>query len=165
MRGAALARRVEEVVRVARPAGASVIVNDRVDVALAVGADGVHVGQDDLSVTDARRLAGRTLLVGVSTHDLDEARAAIEAGADYCGVGPMFETSTKIVSEPAGPAYLEAFIEQFPRTPHLAIGGIAPGNVGRLAKRGGQGVAVCAAVCGADRPGEVVKTLRAALES
>ena len=162
--GAALARRVEDVVRVARPASVSVVVNDRVDVAWAAGADGVHLGQGDLPVRAARRLVGRGLLVGVSTRSLDEAEAASIAGADYCGVGPMFKTKTKAVAEPVGPAYLEAFLERFPATPHLAIGGIGPRNIGRLLERGVQGVAVCSAVCSAPRPDEVVKTLRAAME-
>jgi thiamine-phosphate pyrophosphorylase len=165
MPGGALARRTREVIEVARPAGAVVIVNDRLDVVQATGADGVHLGQEDLSVADARRAAGRSLLVGVSTHDLDEARAAVEAGADYCGVGRMFETATKPNAAASGPPYLRAFVERYPEIPHLAIGGISPANVVALVEAGARGVAVSAAVCGADRPGEVVAVLRQTLES
>ncbi len=161
--GAALRRRVREVLDIARPAGASVVVNDRADVALAAGADGVHVGQHDLAAGDVRRIAGRTLLVGVSTHDLDEASAAVSAGADYCGVGSMFETATK-KAPPAGPRYLAAFTARHPRTPHLAIGGITRQNIGQLVEAGARGVAVCAAVCGAPDPAEAVAGLRAVLD-
>ncbi len=159
-----LCRRVEGVLAEARPAGVSVIVNDRVDVALVVGADGVHLGREDLGVRHARRLAGRGLIVGVSTRSPDEAHAAIEAGADYCGVGAIFETSTKEVPPLVGPAAVAAFVERFPLTPHLAIGGITPDNIGRLVEAGAQGVAVCGAVCGAQRPGEVVGLLRGAMD-
>ncbi|MCZ6837193.1 MAG: thiamine phosphate synthase [Planctomycetota bacterium] len=160
MEGKALAERVREVISLARPKGVSVIVNDRVDVALATGADGVHVGQNDLSVAEVRRLAGRMLLVGVSTHDLEEADAAIEAGADYCGVGAMFATSLKPERTPSGPAYLASIIERYPDTPHLAIGGITPCHVEQLMEAGCQGVAVSTAVCGADDPGAAVNQMK-----
>ncbi len=130
---------------------ASVIVNDRADVALACGADGVHIGQNDLSVRDVRKLAGRTLLVGVSTHNFDEAQAAIESGADYCGVGAMFASSTKQRTT-SGIAYLKQFIERFPNMPHLAIGGITQANVGEVIAAGAKGIAVSSAICGADDP-------------
>jgi thiamine-phosphate pyrophosphorylase len=164
MSGGVLRRRVEQVLEIARPAGVAVIVNDRPDVAIAAGADGVHVGPDDLSVADVRRIAGAALLVGASTHDLDEATAAVAAGADYCGVGAMFATETKPDRPPSGPEYLREYLRIFPRVPHLAIGGISPANVGRLAGAGAAGVAVCGAVCRAERPAEVVRALRRALE-
>lgn len=162
--GAALLRCVREVLQIARPAGVRVVVNDRADVAVAAGADGVHVGQSDLAVADVRRIAGRTLLVGASTHDLAEAAAAASAGADYCGVGSMFPTSTKKGAAVAGPSYLAAFLQRFPRMPHLAIGGITPANVGTLVEAGARGVAVCAAVCGAADPGAAVAGLRSVLD-
>ncbi|MHC4080719.1 MAG: thiamine phosphate synthase [Planctomycetota bacterium] len=165
MAAADLVRRARQVIEVARPAGAGVIVNDRVDVAQAADADGVHLGQEDLSVVDARRAVGRSLLIGASTHDPDEARAAVEAGADYCGVGQMFPTTTRPGTTPAGPPYLRAFLERFPATPHLAIGGITPDNIGLLVDAGVKGVAVSSAVCGAEDPGRVVRALREALES
>ncbi len=137
----------------------AVIVNDRVDVAIAAGADGVHVGQHDLSVRDVRRLAGRSLIVGVSTHNMDEAKAAVEAGADYCGVGAMFATSLKPDRTPSGPGYLQAFVERYPNTPHLAIGGITPDNVQGLIEAGARGLAVSTAICGADDPGAIARIL------
>lgn len=164
MPAAALARRAGEVIELARPGGVSVIVNDRADVAMAVNADGVHLGGDDLAVLDARRLFGRDLLIGASTRALPRARAAIEAGADYCGVGTMFRSPTK-ATEPAGPAYLKAYLQHHAGTPHLAIGGITPGNIDALIEAGARGVAVSSAVCAAPDPGEVVRALRRALES
>jgi thiamine-phosphate pyrophosphorylase len=159
----ALADRVRAVVDAARPAGVAVVVNDRADVALACGADGVHVGQDDLSVRDVRRMAGDRLLVGVSTHSLEEARAAAEAGADVCGVGAMFATSLKPAIAPGGAAYLREYLAHFARVPHLAIGGVTPANVGELAAAGCRGVAVSSAVCGARDPAAAVRALREAL--
>jgi thiamine-phosphate pyrophosphorylase len=165
MEGGALAQRIARVIELARPAGASVIVNDRADIALAAGADGMHLGRHDLSIRDVRRIAGRALLVGSSTHDLDEARAAVEAGADYCGVGAMFATSLKPDRTPSGPGYLRAFVERYPNTPHLAIGGVTPDNIGELVEAGCRGVAVSSAVCSADDPAAVVRAMRAAIEA
>jgi thiamine-phosphate pyrophosphorylase len=164
MDGGDLARRVGEVIAIARPAGAAAIVNDRADVAVACGADGVHVGQTDLSVADVRRLAGRTLLVGVSTHDMAEAAKAVEAGADYCGVGAMFASSLKPDRAPSSPAYLRAFLKHFPATPHLAIGGITPENARQIIEAGARGVAVSSAICAAADPRAAAAQLRAAFQ-
>jgi thiamine-phosphate diphosphorylase len=141
---------------------AAVIVNDRADVALAAGADGVHVGIHDLAISDIRKLAGTRLLVGASTHSLAEAAAAIDAGADYCGVGAMFPTSTKPSVAPQGEPYLRAFLAAHPGTPHLAIGGITPANVRALITAGARGVAVSSCVCAARDPAAAVRTLREA---
>lgn len=142
---------------------AAVIVNDRVDIALAAGANGVHLGQDDLSVREVRKIAGRSLIVGVSAHDMNEAQAAVDSGADYCGVGTMFASTVKPERAPTGPEFLRLFIEQFPHTPHLAIGGITAANVELLAKAGARGVAVSSAICAAGDPGHTVRLLREAL--
>jgi thiamine-phosphate pyrophosphorylase len=162
MDGGVLAAHVREVIALARPMNVSVIVNDRADVALATGADGVHVGQNDLSVHDVRRLAGRTLLVGVSTHDLDEAMAAVQSGADYCGVGAMFATATKH-RDTSGIAYLKRFIARFPSVPHLAIGGITPDNVREVAAAGAKGIAVSSAICGAEDVFAAAQVMRDAM--
>ena len=163
MQGGELRRRVDQVIAIARPVGVSVIVNDRIDVALAAAADGVHLGTGDLPLADARRLAGRTLLLGASTHGLDEARAAVAAGADYCGVGKMFETPSKPRTTVTGPSVLDAFVQAYPKMPHLAIGGITPRNVGQLIEAGVRGVAVSRAICAAEHPDRVVGALRDAL--
>ncbi|TVQ50427.1 MAG: thiamine phosphate synthase, partial [Phycisphaerales bacterium] len=163
MDGQELLNRTREIIALARPRGVSVIVNDRTDIAMAADADGVHLGTGDLPIAEARRIVGSTLLIGASTHDLTEARAAVNAGADYCGVGAMFPTVIKPDRKPAGAAYLRAFVEHFPQVPHLAIGGITPENVHALVDAGVQGIAVSGCVCDSPQPGEVVRGLREAL--
>ncbi len=106
-------------------AGVPFIVNDRADVALLVGADGVHLGQDDLSVADARSLLG-TKLVGLSTHDAAQARAAVAAGADMIGFGPVFDTTTKERPDPTTGVAALASICAAVQVPVVAIGGLTP---------------------------------------
>ncbi len=155
--GAELASRARTLVDISRPRGVSVIVNDRADVALAAGADGVHVGQGDIGVRDVRRVAGNALLVGVSTANLDQARAAARDGADYCGLGPMFPSSTKPKPTLAGPDYCRAYLADpvTARLPHLAISGITPDNLPQLTTAGCRGIAASSAVCGAPDPQSV----------
>lgn len=151
--GAELAARTRALIDIARPAGASVIVNDRIDVALATGADAVHLGQTDLTVADARRIAGFDLLVGVSTTNLEQARQAHREGADYCGIGPMFPSTTKPKDHIAGPDYARQYLSHDPPLPpHLAIGGITPDNASELAAAGARGLAVSSAICSAADP-------------
>jgi thiamine-phosphate pyrophosphorylase len=145
------------------PRGVATIVNDRLDVALAADADGVHLGTGDLPVREARRIAGGALRIGASTHSLEEARAAIDAGADHCGVGAMYESTLKPGLAPSGEAYLRAFVAEFLQVPHLAIGGIAPGRVAALARAGCRGVAVSSAICGAADPAAVARAIVAEL--
>lgn len=171
--------RARRLVDVCRPRGVGVIVNDRPDVALAAGADGVHLGQSDLPLIEARRLVGRSLRIGVSTANIEQARAAVRDGADYLGLGPMFPTATKHKPWIAGPEYVRAFVAEFPHTPCLAIGGITPENVGRVLAaaagggpggsavagvRRGVGVAVSSAVCAADDPAGAVRRLLDAID-
>jgi thiamine-phosphate pyrophosphorylase len=141
-----------------------VIVNDRADVALLAGADGVHVGQSDLSVAEVRRLSSRParrLLVGVSCSGVEQAREAVAAGADYLGLGPMFASTTKVKGRLAGPALVEAVVRDpvASRVPHLAISGINESIVGELLAVGCRGVAVSAAVCGAEDVAGAVRAL------
>ena len=158
-----LLRRARRVVELCRDR-ASAIINDRPDVALLAEANGVHLGQDDFSVVDVRRMVGHRLLVGVSTHTMDEAARAIAGGADVCGVGAMFPSSTKRRA-PSGEAYLREFVAAHPNVPHLAIGGVSPDNVDRLVQAGCRGVAVASCVCGADDPRAVVDRLVATLSA
>lgn len=160
-----LLRRARRLVEMARSAGAAVIINDRPDIALLSGADGVHIGQSDLSVEDVRSLAGRRLLVGVSTHDVAQARAAVRDGADYCGVGPMFPTTTKDAGAIAGPTYLREYLDLANAPAHLAIGGVTPENVGALVHEGCRGVAVSSFVCGSSDPRGATERLLAAMQS
>ncbi|MFN7020139.1 MAG: thiamine phosphate synthase [Phycisphaerales bacterium] len=136
------------------------IVNNRTDVALAGGADGVHLGTDDLPISEARKLCGDRLLIGASTHGLAEARRSVEAGADYCGVGSMFPSTTKSRSV-SGPGYLREYLgdQRLSAVPHLAIGGITPENIGGLSAAGCRGIAVSAVVCGAEQPRQVCERL------
>jgi thiamine-phosphate pyrophosphorylase len=139
-----------DVVRVARmarrlcdDAGAALVVNDRVDIALAVGADAVHLGQTDLPIEAARAIAGDRLRIGVSTHDVDQVRAACRAGADYLGFGPVFATRTKANPDPVrGVDGLCAAVDAAGRVPVVAIGGIAPTDATAVYATGA--AAICA---------------------
>jgi thiamine-phosphate pyrophosphorylase len=149
------------------PAGVPLIVNDRADVALAIGADGVHVGPDDLPVTDARRLLGPDRIVGASAGTIDEAVRAEADGADYIGVGSVFTTASKAdAGEAIGPQGL-ARIRAAVSVPIVAVGGVTADNAAEAIRAGAQGVAVIAAVFGADdvreaarRIAEVVRAAR-----
>jgi thiamine-phosphate pyrophosphorylase len=134
-----------------RDAGAVFIVNDRVDLAVAVGADGVHLGQDDLPPRVARPLLRPGMILGVSTHSVEQARRAQADGADYVAVGSMFPTRTKPDFELVGPALVRALRPEI-RVPLVGIGGITPDNVGEVIRAGADGVAVISAVCGALDP-------------
>ncbi|NQU76203.1 MAG: thiamine phosphate synthase [Planctomycetes bacterium] len=135
------------------------IINDRPDIAAVVQADGVHVGQDDLPVAEARRIVGGDKLVGLSTHSIDQARAAVAAGADYVGVGPMFPSHTKAAAPVAGISLLKQVAAEID-VPHMAIGGITPDNIGQLAAAGGCCVAVCQAILTADDPQVVCRAVK-----
>jgi thiamine-phosphate pyrophosphorylase len=127
--------------RVCDRAGIPLVVNDRIDVALAVGADGVHLGQTDVPLAEARRISG-TLAIGISTHDLAQVREACAGGADYLGFGPVFATSTKANPDPVqGLEGLAAAVRVSTR-PIVAIGGIAPGQVSEIYAAGA--AAICA---------------------
>ncbi len=149
----------------ATPNRPSIIINDRPDIALLSGADGVHLGQEDLLTTDVRKLCGFRLLIGVSTANLDQAHAAAKAGADYCGIGPMFPTTTKHKPILSGPEYLRAYLGDpiAAQLPHLAIGGITPETAPHLRAVGGAGIAVSAAVCGATDPADICSKLLATM--
>jgi len=134
-----------------RAAGVTFIVNDRVDLAVAVEADGVHLGQDDLPPRVARPLLRPGMLLGVSTHSAEQARAAQAARADYVAVGSIFPTATKAGFELVGPGLLRELRPEI-RVPLIAIGGITAANVGEAIRAGADGVAVISAVCGAPDP-------------
>ena len=142
----------------------TVIINDRPDIALLSGAHGVHVGQTDLPCVEVRKIVGRQLIVGVSTSTLAEAEQALRDGADYCGVGPMFPTTTKHKDTIVGPDYLRQYLT-WDKLPHLAIGGITVDNIDRLVQLGVKGVAVSSAVCGADQPDQVIHRLREVMQT
>lgn len=130
-------------------AGAIFIVNDHADIAAAIRADGVHLGQDDLPIAAARRVVGRTALIGISTHSLAQAEAAQAAGADYIGFGPVFPTGTKDAGTPRGLDDLRAVTSRM-AIPVIAIGGITEANAGAVIAAGARGIAVISAVLAAD---------------
>jgi len=125
-----------------REAGAAFIVNDDIDLALLVGADGVHVGQEDLPVAAVRTLVGEKMAIGLSTHSAQQARAAVAHGADYIGVGPIFATQTKDdVCAPVGLDYLDFVVREI-GLPFVAIGGIKEHNLAEVAIHGARCVAL-----------------------
>lgn len=135
-----------------REYGALLIVNDRLDVALAVEADGVHLGQDDLPAALARRIAGDRFIIGVSAETVDEARRAEADGATYLGVGPMFATATKPdAGAPVGPERLR-LIKQAVAIPVFGIGGVALTNARAVLEAGADGVCVISAIADAPDP-------------
>lgn len=134
-----------------RAAGALFIVNDRADLARAVEADGLHVGQDDLPAAAARRILPPPMILGVSTHDPAQARQAVADGADYVAVGSMYPTATKTGFQLVGPDLLRRVRPDVP-VPLVAIGGITESNVGEVMAAGADAAAVISAVCGAPDP-------------
>ncbi|MBP7936133.1 MAG: thiamine phosphate synthase [Phycisphaerae bacterium] len=146
-----LVQRARRLASFCREHGTIFIVNDRPDVAALSDADGVHVGQADMSVADARRIVGPRRLVGKSTHTPEQLRAALAEGPDYLAVGPMFPSTTKPQDHVPGPPLLELAVRQT-TMPVVAIGGINLGNVDQLRAAGGKCVCVCSAVIGDPDP-------------
>jgi thiamine-phosphate pyrophosphorylase len=142
---------------------AVVVVNDRIDVALAAGAHGVHLGPDDLPVSVARRLAPVGFLVGATCRDAAQARRALESGADYAGVGPVYPTTTK-VGLPA-PIGLERLAEAARVLPVVAIAGITAERVPEVVAAGAHGVAVAGAICRAPDPPAAARSIAEALSA
>mmetsp|Transcript_48699 Transcript_48699/g.76031 ORF Transcript_48699/g.76031 Transcript_48699/m.76031 type:complete len:155 (+) Transcript_48699:1-465(+) len=147
---------------VCRSAGVPLIINDRVDIAIACDADGVHVGQDDLPCTVVRRMIGPGKIVGVSTHNVEEALQALEDGADYIGTGAIYPTSTKD-STAIGVNALKTVCDAC-GIPCVAIGGINAQNASEVMKVGAAGIAVVSAIFNKPQPdiaaaelGEVVR--------
>jgi thiamine-phosphate pyrophosphorylase len=141
-----------------REAGALFIMNDRPDLAVATDADGVHVGQDELPVKQARAIVGPHRLVGVSTHTLEQARQAVLDGADYIGVGPCFPSATKSFASLAGLDLVRQVAGEV-SLPWFAIGGINQENIAAVVEAGATRIAVSQAILGADDPAAVAQTL------
>jgi thiamine-phosphate pyrophosphorylase len=162
--GGAMLREASDLVGLCGQHGGLLIVNDRVDVAVAAGADGVHVGQDDLPLDAVKRLVPAEMLVGVSASTLDEAIAIDRGGADYLGFGAMFPTATKDDAEYAGPALLAEVLAAV-RCPVVAIGGITAANLAEITAVGGRLVAVVSAIFGAADPRRASADLLAAVRA
>lgn len=153
-----------QAVRLLRPKNIPLIINDRVDIALACEANGVHLGQEDMPLPYARILMGKSKIIGLSVATPDEARAAETAGADYIGAGPVFPTLSK---RDIGPVLgLEGLreIRKETKIPILAVGGISAANAAEVIRAGANGVAVISAVAAADNPktaaSELAKAIR-----
>jgi thiamine-phosphate diphosphorylase len=140
--------------------GVPLVINDRLDVALAVEADGLHLGQQDMDIADARRLAGPGLIIGVSAESFDDALRAEREGADYIGISPVFATTTK--KDAAMPLGLEGVrrIRAAVRLPLVGIGGINVENVASVIAAGADGAAVVSAIVAAASPGDAARALK-----
>ncbi len=150
-----LAKRVREWTHAA---GALFIINDRPDIAALVNADGVHVGQDDMTVREARQIVGTDRLVGLSAHNIEQARQAVLDGADYLGVGPTFPSQTKQFADVAGLNFVRQVADEITR-PWFAIGGINADNVADVINAGAQRIAISAAIATASDPNGAARQL------
>jgi thiamine-phosphate pyrophosphorylase len=158
-------RIAEQIQALCKRAGVAFIINDRVDVAIAAHADGVHLGQEDFPIPLARKLLGEGAIIGGSAKNVEEARKCFLEGADYIGFGPVYPTSSK---EDAGPAsgldLLRQVVEKIP-LPIIAIGGINKDNTLLVRETGAYGIAVISAVCCEKDPEEATRCLRRLLEA
>ena len=136
------------------------IINDRIDVALAIAADGVHLGQSDMPLETARKIAGRSMLIGISAESVQDAVEAEKGAADYLGVSPIYATPTK--SDTAPPLGLEGLreIRKRVKIPLVAIGGLNKSNAAEVIRHGADGVAVVSAIVAADDPGTSAMNLK-----
>lgn len=151
--------------KILAPFGVPLIINDRIDVALAVKAAGVHVGQDDMPYEMARALMGHTAIIGLSVETWEDVEHAEKLDVDYLGVSPVFETPTK--TDTKGSWGLEGLskIKAFSRHPLVAIGGLNPGNVKEVVLAGADSVAVVSAICAAPDPYTVSNELHEIIEA
>ena len=148
-----------EMVTLCRKYNVPFIINDAVEIAIKVGADGVHVGQDDMKASDVRKQVGPNMIVGVSVHNIEEAKEAIINGADYLGIGALFSTSTKRDVKTISYDKLKEICDAVD-VPTVAIGGISKDNIVKLAGSGVDGVAVVSAIFAAKDPGKATRELK-----
>lgn len=160
---AAFLQEAKELCALCRRYGVPFIVNDSVEIALACGADGVHVGQEDLAAGEVRRRVGEDMILGVSVHTVEEARRAVRDGADYLGLGAVFPTSTKADADVMPRETLRA-IRGAVDVPTVAIGGISRGNLLQLSGSGVDGAALVSAIFSAEDIEGTCRELRALSE-
>lgn len=140
----------KEIRKITREAGVTFIINDYIDIAILVDADGVHIGQDDLPIKEVRSLIGPNKIIGLSTHSPAQGLQAVEDGADYIGVGPIYSTNTKVnVCDPVGYEYLEWVVNNI-TVPFVAIGGIKEKNMGEIVKRGARCICLVTEITGSE---------------
>lgn len=159
----ALAACARDLLEMLRPRGIPLIINDHADVAVAVGADGLHVGQEDLSPADARRIIGPDMILGLSAGNVDEVRGADPALVDYLGIGPVWATATKKDAGAAVGLDGLASLSAASPLPVVAIGGIGASNAADVMRTGVDGIAVVSAICGQASPKAATETLLAQL--
>ena len=145
--------------------GVPLIINDRIDVALAVGASGVHLGQTDMHIADARRVVGSSMLIGISAECVEDAVRAQAEGADYIGISPVFATPTKTDTAPALGLHGIALIRAAVSLPLVGIGGVKPGNAADVLRAGCDGVAVVSAIVSAPDPQQAAAELKAIIRA
>ena len=145
--------------------GVPFIVNDDVELACQIDADGVHVGQDDLSAAEVRRQIGEEKLLGVSVHSIEEATAALAGGADYIGMGPVYQTASKSDAKPvAGTSRISEVAALFPELPIVGIGGITAANLDSVIKSGADGVSIISAIAEAENPEKAARSIVEAVQ-
>ena len=167
-KNASTRRMIEEALELrdlCRAHGVPFIVNDRVDVALAVDADGIHLGQDDMPASLARRLIGRDKILGVSAENVTQARAAVAEGADYIGASPIFATPTKPDAPPPMGVQGLQEIARVCAIPIVAIGGLNTTNVASMMRAGAAGVAVVSAIVSVEDVERAARELKQIVES
>ncbi len=143
-----------------REAKVTFIVNDDIDIAILVKADGVHIGQDDLPIEEVRELVGNDMIIGLSTHSPAQAEDAVRRGADYIGVGPIYKTFTKKdVCAPVGLEYLSYVVRNIP-IPYVAIGGIKEYNMKEVTSHGAKCIAMVTEIVGAENIGEKIRSVK-----
>ncbi len=140
------------------------IMNDRVDIALACNADGVHLGQDDLPISEARKITPDGFIIGLSTHSIDQGTAGLKSEADYLGVGPVFETPTKPSYKPVGLEYVKWAKDNLINIPWFAIGGINETNINKIIDTGASRVAIVRAIIDSKDPCTTTKQLKEHLQ-
>lgn len=156
--GGALVEFAKSCQKLCRQFNVPFIVNDHVDLALEIGADGVHVGQDDMDLTQIRTLFPEKW-IGVSVHSMEEMDSAVAGGADYVGIGPIFETTSKLdAKDAAGVTFLTQAREAYPSYPIVAIGGITTKDVPAVRVAGADGIAVISAIC---QSTDIIATVKA----
>jgi len=150
----------KEIRRLTKEAGVTFIINDFIDIAILVGADGVHIGQDDLPIEEVRKLVGPEMIIGLSTHSPEQAQDAVNRGADYIGVGPIFTTGTKKnVCTAVGLEYLEYVVNNHD-IPFVAIGGIKVDNIAEVKKQGAKCICLVTEIVGARDIEKTVQKIR-----
>ncbi len=149
-----------EIRAMTKAAKVTFIVNDDIDIAMLVNADGVHIGQDDLPIEKVRELVGNEMIIGLSTHSPEQAEAAVRRGADYIGVGPIYKTYTKKdVCDPVGLGYLSYVVKNI-AIPYVAIGGIKEYNMNEVTGCGANCIAMVTEIVGADNISEKIRSVK-----